>query len=191
MFRSQKLKAAITQFIISHKINCIEHENTTYLECERFAEVIGCPILSKYKTDIDGRQYVDFQYVSHLCNSHYKEDQHDNTYADVVQADKEFLGTIREDSCHAFLMLNTGTQLKMPSTSDEAHPMGNPYRIGVDGTRSEVINKFKAYALKRLRTEPDWLSQIAGKDLICHCVPEDCHGDVIIELCKEFYDEVD
>lgn len=90
MFRSQKLKAAITQFIISHKINCIEHENTTYLECERFAEVIGCPILPKYKTDIDGRQYVDFQYVSHLCNSHYKEDQHDNTYADVVQADKEF-----------------------------------------------------------------------------------------------------
>lgn len=70
-------------------------------------------------------------------------------------------------------------------------PYGNPYRIGVDGTRSEVINKFKAYALKRLRTEPDWLSQIAGKDLICHCVPEDCHGDVIIELCKEFYDEVD
>lgn len=66
-------------------------------------------------------------------------------------------------------------------------PYGNPYRIGVDGTRSQVILKFRGYAIKKLEREPNWLSEIQGKDLVCHCVPEDCHAHVLMELSKRSY----
>ena len=62
-------------------------------------------------------------------------------------------------------------------------PYGNPYRIGVDGTRTEVIEKFRVYAIDRLNQNPNWLYDLRGKDLICHCVPEVCHANVLMELC--------
>jgi len=58
---------------------------------------------------------------------------------------------------------------------------GNPFRIGPDGTRVEVIAKYKAwfYANDALRTEcRKWLT---GKTLVCHCSPLSCHGDVIAD----------
>ena len=62
----------------------------------------------------------------------------------------------------------------------------NPYAVGRDGTREEVIAKFRAYALDRLRRDPDWLLPLRGATLMCHCkrsgedVP--CHADVLVEL---------
>lgn len=58
---------------------------------------------------------------------------------------------------------------------------GNPFRIGVDGTRSEVIEKYRDYIL----SNPDLLGslhELAGKDLGCWCKPLPCHGDVLEEL---------
>jgi hypothetical protein len=59
---------------------------------------------------------------------------------------------------------------------------GNPFKIGIDGTRAEVISKFRLYAIQRLLKEKDWLVPLSGKDLVCYCAPKPCHGDVIIEL---------
>jgi len=60
--------------------------------------------------------------------------------------------------------------------------LGNPFVIGRDGTRAEVIAKFKAYALKT----PSVLQAIQALPeqsiLGCWCSPQACHGDVIIEL---------
>ena len=62
---------------------------------------------------------------------------------------------------------------------------GNPYAIGKDGSRAEVIAKYRAY----LRQNPELITEVkrelAGKDLICFCSPLPCHGDVLIEVANE------
>lgn len=58
-------------------------------------------------------------------------------------------------------------------------PWGNPYVIGRDGSREDVVFKFERYARERLRTDPDWLLPLHGKDLVCFCSPELCHGDIL------------
>ena len=61
---------------------------------------------------------------------------------------------------------------------------GNPFVIGKDGTREEVLAKFREYAIGRMASEPSWLEPLAGKDLICWCAPLSCHGDVLMELAN-------
>src|SRR5690348_583804 len=57
----------------------------------------------------------------------------------------------------------------------------NPYVIGRDGTREQVIEKYRTYLLER----PDLLArlpELTGKRLGCWCVPEACHGQVLARL---------
>ncbi len=64
-------------------------------------------------------------------------------------------------------------------------PWGNPFVVGVDGTRDAVIMRFKRQLLRRLSTESDLaqkLESLRGKRLGCYCAPLPCHGDVLIEL---------
>ncbi len=64
-------------------------------------------------------------------------------------------------------------------------PWGNPFVIGVDGTRDEVIAKFKAQSLARFDRKL-WLKGLIGQTLVCHCrVGEPCHGDVLLEMLNE------
>jgi hypothetical protein len=58
---------------------------------------------------------------------------------------------------------------------------GNPFRIGRDGTRSEVIEKYRQYVLgnKKLMSN---LHLLKDKTLGCWCSPLPCHGDVLAEL---------
>lgn len=61
---------------------------------------------------------------------------------------------------------------------------GNPYVIGEDGTREEVIEKYKKWFNKRIRNR-NFLNQVLalrGKVLGCYCVPAPCHGNVIIDF---------
>lgn len=61
----------------------------------------------------------------------------------------------------------------------------NPFRIGVDGNRTEVLGKFRAHLQALLATDPyaqQRLEQLRGLTLGCWCKPADCHGDVIVEL---------
>ena len=58
---------------------------------------------------------------------------------------------------------------------------GNPYVIGRDGTREEVIIKYCDY----IASKPELLAAVAelrGKVLGCWCAPKTCHGDVLAEL---------
>ena len=62
----------------------------------------------------------------------------------------------------------------------EASAWANPFKIGPDGTREEVIDKFRRY----LRDAPvlKRVMDLEGKVLVCHCGPaEACHGDVLLE----------
>ncbi len=59
---------------------------------------------------------------------------------------------------------------------------GNPFRIGVDGDRAEVIRKFREYAEAVILENPDWLEPLVSKDMVCYCAPLACHGDVLYEM---------
>lgn len=60
---------------------------------------------------------------------------------------------------------------------------GNPFVIGKDGSRDNVIAKYDA----RLLGNPKLLAQLhmlAGKSLVCWCAPARCHGDVLVRLAN-------
>jgi hypothetical protein len=54
-------------------------------------------------------------------------------------------------------------------------PYGNPFKIGADGTREEVIRRFECEVLPTLD-----VSALRGKDLVCFCHPKPCHGTPIM-----------
>ena len=59
---------------------------------------------------------------------------------------------------------------------------GNPYVIGVDGNRAEVILKFKTYFIDKInrnKTFRDKVLSLKGRKLGCFCFPLPCHGNVI------------
>lgn len=60
---------------------------------------------------------------------------------------------------------------------------GNPFVIGRDGSREEVIKKYEEW----LQHQPGLLAQLPelrGKDLLCWCAPQPCHGDVLLRLAN-------
>tara|TARA_Y100000389_G_C17280313_1_gene422615 strand:+ start:92 stop:454 length:363 start_codon:yes stop_codon:yes gene_type:complete len=63
----------------------------------------------------------------------------------------------------------------------------NPFKIGKDGDRDTVINKYKQYLKNKLDNDEllrHELLKLKNKKLGCWCYPEPCHGDVLIELIK-------
>jgi uncharacterized protein DUF4326 len=58
---------------------------------------------------------------------------------------------------------------------------GNPYVIGRDGTREQVIAKYRAWVLRRPELVAA-LPELRGKVLGCWCAPQPCHGDVLVDL---------
>jgi len=60
---------------------------------------------------------------------------------------------------------------------------GNPFIIGKDGTREEVIEKYLEYILGNDKLMAA-LPELKGKRLGCWCKPLACHGDVLAELCE-------
>ena len=61
---------------------------------------------------------------------------------------------------------------------------GNPFRIGPDGDRAEVIAKYRDW-IKGHPTLRAALHELRGKRLGCYCAPKACHGDVLVELIEE------
>lgn len=64
---------------------------------------------------------------------------------------------------------------------------GNPFVIGKDGTREEVIRKYEVY----LRSQKDLMDELKLYRNIefpfylgCYCAPLPCHGDVIADLIE-------
>ena len=60
---------------------------------------------------------------------------------------------------------------------------GNPFVIGKDGTRKEVIEKYKKWILQ----QPELMlktPELRGKILGCWCSPQKCHGDILAELAN-------
>jgi hypothetical protein len=60
----------------------------------------------------------------------------------------------------------------------------NPFKIGRDGTREEVIAKFERHLHESSLIND--IHELQGKKLVCWCAPKRCHGDVLLRLaCEE------
>jgi hypothetical protein len=80
----------------------------------------------------------------------------------------------------------------MPSQGFHS-PLGNPFVIGRDGDREEVIRKYRDFLKTaihndaRIKAEFERLEELNKKGdavLICWCSPSNCHGDIIKELIE-------
>lgn len=66
--------------------------------------------------------------------------------------------------------------------------LGNPFVIGKDGTRIDVISKFEQYARSNNKVMQA-IKTLKESDVIgCWCKPQACHVDVIIKLWHELHD---
>ncbi len=59
---------------------------------------------------------------------------------------------------------------------------GNPFVMGKDGTREDVIRKYGEW----INTQPNLIEkakvELKGKILGCFCSPLACHGDVLSKI---------
>ena len=62
---------------------------------------------------------------------------------------------------------------------------GNPFVIGKDGTREDVIVKYKIWIGNKPELMLQAKKELAGKDLVCFCAPLPCHGDVLMEIAND------
>ena len=61
---------------------------------------------------------------------------------------------------------------------------GNPFQIGKDGNRKQVIEKYQQW----ISNNPELLAclpELKNKVLGCWCHPLLCHGDVLIKLVNK------
>lgn len=61
---------------------------------------------------------------------------------------------------------------------------GNPFSIGRDGTRQEVIQQFREYLDKNVVLKAQARQELKGKILGCWCAPLACHADVLAEVAN-------
>ncbi|PDV98997.1 DUF4326 domain-containing protein [Candidatus Chloroploca asiatica] len=75
-------------------------------------------------------------------------------------------------------------------------PLGNPFVIGRDGTRAEVIARYRTWLQTHVAAGPgnrvyDELQRLRARAhqhplrLVCWCAPLPCHGDVIAEVLRD------
>lgn len=69
---------------------------------------------------------------------------------------------------------------------------GNPFKVTKDCTRGRAIEQFRLMVL----SDPEFIKtikeELRGKNLVCHCSPKPCHGDVLLEIANnmllDFFD---
>jgi hypothetical protein len=71
-----------------------------------------------------------------------------------------------------------------PTSVDLTQKWSNPYE-GRCRNREEAIEKFKASLLKRPDLMKKVREELRGKDLLCHCAPLPCHGDILLKVANQ------
>ena len=59
---------------------------------------------------------------------------------------------------------------------------GNPFIIGKDGDRDAVCDKHRKHLHEQVlegKVTKQQLAHLHGKDLVCFCAPQRCHGDTL------------
>jgi hypothetical protein len=61
---------------------------------------------------------------------------------------------------------------------------GNPFKVGIHGTRTEVIKRYRAW----ISEQPELMAEVRilkGRVLGCWCAPLPCHAEVLAELADQ------
>lgn len=66
---------------------------------------------------------------------------------------------------------------------------GNPFSIGKDGDREEVIEKYRQWIMNNDELLLD-IMELDGKVLGCWCKPKACHCDVLVDIIEEIKKEL-
>ena len=61
---------------------------------------------------------------------------------------------------------------------------GNPFTIGRDGDRAQVILKYKEWIVQQPELIKAAKAELRGKNLTCFCAPLACHGDVLMQIAN-------
>ena len=85
--------------------------------------------------------------------------------------------------CKAVNMRNEDCDVKV----DRSTKFGNPYKTGRDGTRPQVIEKYRLWLWKEIqngRIDASELAELDGKRIGCWCKPLTCHADILVKAVK-------
>jgi len=72
----------------------------------------------------------------------------------------------------------------MPDRNLPESPWANPFRIGSDGDRDEVIRKHRVWLFEHPQLAARVKEELYGKILGCWCAPQRCHCDTYVELAE-------
>ena len=64
-------------------------------------------------------------------------------------------------------------------------PWGNPFEIGKDGDRKEVVEKYAEWLLAQPELVEKAKEELKGKVLGCWCAPNLCHGNILEKIANE------
>lgn len=66
-------------------------------------------------------------------------------------------------------------------------PLGNPFSAAIFG-RLKAVELYHTHYLPALRKQgkimEEYLRSLKGKRLGCHCKPQPCHGDILVEIIE-------
>ena len=65
---------------------------------------------------------------------------------------------------------------------------GNPFAMRDESQRNDVVEKFKKYFFKRLKSDSKFaiaVDSLKGKKIGCYCAPRRCHGHVIAQYLNK------
>lgn len=85
-----------------------------------------------------------------------------------------------------FIKTNEDKKERYPKKSSV---FSNPFKIGRDGDRNDVLDKYREYIVEKLDKESslkDELLRLKGKNLGCWCAPEPCHANILLELIEKY-----
>lgn len=101
------------------------------------------------------------------------------------EAYERFLAVLKRNSPQPTTVVNTSRNQAYDILITRPSCWGNPFHIGIDGTRQQVIDKYEEH----VRADPAFVAKIKaelkGKRLGCCCKPKACHGDVLARIADE------
>lgn len=69
---------------------------------------------------------------------------------------------------------------------DRTTDFGNPFVIGKDGNRSDVLAKYEHWIWmpEQVELRQRMMKELRGKDLLCWCAPKPCHAHIILGIAN-------
>ena len=112
------------------------------------------------------------------CKVKYIRPEYDNLKIWMEDSNNVYVGRAGV----VFIKKEDGEKERFPKRSSI---FANPFKIGSDGSRDEVLEKYRIYITKKLDNNnslQEELLKLEGKNLGCWCAPEPCHANILLEL---------